>query len=73
MKHSAQARDRALVARGGPVDEQFLIRPELARGAKVVWPNVDLLAKRPALTAGKLFNVTQEFKGKGASSRRKRR
>lgn len=32
-----------------------------------------LFAERPALTAGDLLEVMQEFKGKGAGSRRKRR
>jgi predicted CopG family antitoxin len=32
-----------------------------------------LFAERPALTAGELLDVMQEFKGKGAGPRRKRR
>lgn len=32
-----------------------------------------LFAERPALTAGDLLEVMQEFKGKGAGPRRKRR
>ncbi len=32
-----------------------------------------LFAERPALTAGDLLDVMQEFKGKGAGPRRKRR
>jgi hypothetical protein len=33
---NSQARDRRLVAKGGPIDEMFLIRPHLARRAKIV-------------------------------------
>jgi DNA-damage-inducible protein J len=43
MKRDSQARDRALVAEGGPVDEMFLIRPSLIRRARVIWPDVDLI------------------------------
>jgi predicted CopG family antitoxin len=32
-----------------------------------------LFAERPALTAGELFNVMQDFTGKGAGPRRKAR
>jgi predicted CopG family antitoxin len=32
-----------------------------------------LFAERPALTAGDLLDVMQEFRGKGAGARRKRR
>lgn len=32
-----------------------------------------LFAERPALTAGELLDVMQDFKGKGAGQRRKRR
>jgi predicted CopG family antitoxin len=32
-----------------------------------------LIAERPALTTGDLLDVMQEFKGKGAGARRKRR
>ena len=32
-----------------------------------------LFAERPTLTAGELLDVMQEFKGKGAGPRRKRR
>jgi hypothetical protein len=39
MKSDSQARDRTLVAQGGAIDEMFLIRPELAHGAKIVWPD----------------------------------
>jgi hypothetical protein len=38
MKREAQARDRALVAKGGAVNDMFPIRPHHARGAKLVWP-----------------------------------
>ena len=31
-----------------------------------------LFAERPALTAGELFDVMQEFRGKGAGPRRKK-
>ena len=41
MKREAQARDRALVGKGGAIDEMFLIRPHLVRSAKVVWPDDD--------------------------------
>jgi hypothetical protein len=41
MKRASQARDRKLVAKGGAVDEMFLIHPDLAKGAKVVWPADD--------------------------------
>jgi len=43
MKRNSQARDRALVAEGGAVEEMFLIRPALAENARVVWPDVDLV------------------------------
>jgi len=42
MKCASQARDRALVAQGGAVDEMFLIRPELVKRAHITWPDVDL-------------------------------
>jgi hypothetical protein len=42
MKRSGQARDRALVAKGGAVEEIFLIRPKDARQAKLNWLDVDL-------------------------------
>jgi hypothetical protein len=42
MKRNSQARDRALVAQGGAVEEMFLIRPALAENARVVWPDTDL-------------------------------
>lgn len=42
MKRQSQARDRALVAQGGAVEEMFLIRPTLAENAQVIWPDVDL-------------------------------
>jgi hypothetical protein len=38
MKKASQARDRALVAKAGAIDEMFLIGPELVRRAKIVWP-----------------------------------
>ena len=43
MKRASQSRDRKLVAKEGAVDEMFLISPDLARNAKVAWPDVDLL------------------------------
>jgi hypothetical protein len=43
MKRASQSRDRNLVAKAGAVDEMFLIGPDLARNAKVAWPDVDLL------------------------------
>jgi DNA-damage-inducible protein J len=42
MKRDSQARDRALVAEGGAVDEMFLIRPALVKQAHIIWPEVDL-------------------------------
>jgi DNA-damage-inducible protein J len=43
MKRAAQARDRALAARGERSDGQmFLIRPDQARAAKVKWPKTSL-------------------------------
>ncbi len=41
MKSAAQARDRKLVAKGGAVDEMFLIHPDLVKGAKIIWPADD--------------------------------
>jgi hypothetical protein len=41
MKSAAQARDRKLVAKGGAVDEMFLIHPDLVKAAKIVWPADD--------------------------------
>lgn len=38
MKRASQSRDRKLVAKGGAVDEMFLIHPDLAKGARIVWP-----------------------------------
>jgi hypothetical protein len=38
MKRDAQSTDRSLVAKGGAVDEMFLIRPDIARNAKIDWP-----------------------------------
>ena len=38
MKSAAQARDRKLVAKGGAVDEMFLIHPDLVKAAKIIWP-----------------------------------
>ena len=43
MKGNSQARDRALVAQGGAVEEMFLIRPVLAESARVIWPDADLV------------------------------
>ena len=43
MKRAAQSRDRKLVAKNGAVDEMFLIGPDLAKSAKVAWPDVDLI------------------------------
>lgn len=37
MKSAAQARDRKLVAKGGAVDEMFLIHPDLVKAAKIIW------------------------------------
>jgi hypothetical protein len=43
MKRAAQARDRALAARGELSDgRMFLIRPDQARAAKVKWPSASL-------------------------------
>jgi hypothetical protein len=41
MKSEAQARDRKLLAKGGAVDEMFLIHPDLVKTAKVIWPADD--------------------------------
>jgi hypothetical protein len=41
MKSAAQSRDRKLVAKGGAVDEMFLIHPDLAKAAKITWPADD--------------------------------
>jgi hypothetical protein len=41
MKRASQSRDRKLVAKGGAVDEMFLIHPDLVKGARVVWPADD--------------------------------
>lgn len=41
MKRDSQKRDHRLVARGGAVDEMFLIRPHIARRAKVTWAKDD--------------------------------
>jgi len=41
MKSAAQARDRKLVAKGGAVDEMFLIHPDLVKAAKIIWPADD--------------------------------
>jgi hypothetical protein len=43
IKRASQARDRKLVAKKGAVDEMFLIGAELAKNAKVAWPDVDLI------------------------------
>ena len=43
MKRASQSRDRKLVAKDGAVDEMFLIGPDLAKNAKVDWPDVDLI------------------------------
>jgi hypothetical protein len=42
MKRLSQARDRALVAKGGAVEEMFLISPKDVSEAKLQWPDVDL-------------------------------
>jgi hypothetical protein len=42
MKRESQARDRELVAKGGAVDEMFLIRPDLAEDALIIWPDADI-------------------------------
>jgi hypothetical protein len=41
MKSESQSRDRKLVAKGGAVDEMFLIHPDLVKTAKVIWPADD--------------------------------
>jgi hypothetical protein len=41
MKSTAQARDRKLVAKGGAVDEMFLIHPDIAKAARITWPADD--------------------------------
>jgi hypothetical protein len=41
MKRESQARDRELVAKGGAIDEMFLIRRDLAEDALIVWPDAD--------------------------------
>jgi hypothetical protein len=51
MKRASQARDRKLVAKGGAVDEMFLIGPDLAKNAKVAWPDVDLIDKQQDVVA----------------------
>jgi hypothetical protein len=43
IKRASQSRDRKLVAKEGAIDEMFLIGPDLAKNAKVTWPDVDLL------------------------------
>jgi hypothetical protein len=43
IKRASQSRDRKLVAKEGAVDEMFLIGPDLAKNAKVDWPDVDLI------------------------------
>ena len=43
IKRASQSRDRKLVAKEGAVDEMFLIGPDLAKNAKVAWPDVDLI------------------------------
>lgn len=42
-KRASQSRDRKLVAKDGAVDEMFLIGPDLAKNAKIAWPDVDLI------------------------------
>jgi hypothetical protein len=42
MKRELQARDRELVAKGGAIDEMFLIRRDLAEDALIVWPDADI-------------------------------
>lgn len=46
IKRASQARDRKLVAKDGAVDEMFLIGPDLAKNAKIAWPDVDLIDER---------------------------
>jgi hypothetical protein len=41
MKNASQARDRKLVAKGGAIDEMFLIHPDLVKTAKIIWPADD--------------------------------
>jgi len=44
MKRKAQARDRALVARGEvPPEAMLLLRPEHLQGAHIEWPDVSLI------------------------------
>jgi DNA-damage-inducible protein J len=42
VKRNSQARDRALVAQDGAVEEMFPIGPALAENARVVRPDADL-------------------------------
>jgi hypothetical protein len=42
MKRESQARDRKFVAKGGAIDEMFLIRPDLAEDASIAWPEADI-------------------------------
>jgi hypothetical protein len=51
MKRASQSRDRKLVAKDGAVDEMFLIGPDLAKNAKVAWPDVDLIDEQQDLDA----------------------
>jgi hypothetical protein len=51
MKRASQSRDRKLVAKNGAVDEMFLIGPDLAKSAKVAWPDVDLIDEQQDLIA----------------------
>jgi hypothetical protein len=41
MKSDSQSRDRKLVAKGGAVDQMFLIHPDLVKTAKIIWPADD--------------------------------
>jgi hypothetical protein len=41
MKRASQSRDRKRVAKGGAVDDMFLIHPDLAKRARIVWPADD--------------------------------
>ena len=44
MKRKAQARDRALVARGEvPPEAMLLLRPKRLEGARIEWPDASLI------------------------------
>jgi hypothetical protein len=58
MKRRQQKRDLEMVERGENLPEgYFLIKPELARSARITWPKVSLLDKahratRPSTSSG---------------------